>query len=115
VIDEAGALQRILPKSKQKKVIGKPEIEEIVSKIARVPARNVSNDDRSALKNLDRDLKAVVFGQDKAIDALSAAIKMARSGLGNPQKPVGSFLFSGPPAWARPRSRASSPSSWAWS
>jgi ATP-dependent Clp protease ATP-binding subunit ClpA len=96
VIDEAGALQRILPKSKQKKVIGKPEIEEIVSKIARVPARNVSNDDRSALKNLDRDLKAVVFGQDKAIDALAAAIKMARSGLGNPQKPVGSFLFSGP-------------------
>ncbi|HSS29119.1 MAG TPA: AAA family ATPase, partial [Usitatibacter sp.] len=67
VIDEAGALQRILPKSKQKKVIGKPEIEEIVSKIARVPARNVSNDDRSALKNLDRDLKATVFGQDKAI------------------------------------------------
>jgi ATP-dependent Clp protease ATP-binding subunit ClpA len=96
VIDEAGALQRILPKSKQKKVIGKPEIEEIVSKIARVPARNVSNDDRSALKNLDRDLKAVVFGQDKAIDALASAIKMARSGLGNPSKPVGSFLFSGP-------------------
>jgi ATP-dependent Clp protease ATP-binding subunit ClpA len=96
VIDEAGALQRILPKSKQKKVIGKPEIEEIVSKIARVPARNVSNDDRSALKNLDRDLKATVFGQDKAIDALAAAIKMARSGLGNPSKPVGSFLFSGP-------------------
>src|SRR5256885_2955320 len=96
VIDEAGALQRILPKSKQKKVIGKPEIEEIVSKIARVPARNVSNDDRNALKNLDRDLKAVVFGQDRAIDALSAAIKMARSGLGNPQKPIGCFLFSGP-------------------
>src|SRR6187431_3171036 len=96
VIDEAGALQRILPKSKQKKVIGKPEIEEIIAKIARVPARNVSNDDRSALKNLDRDLKATVFGQDKAIDALSAAIKMARSGLGNPSKPVGSFLFSGP-------------------
>jgi ATP-dependent Clp protease ATP-binding subunit ClpA len=115
VIDEAGALQRILPKSKQKKVIGKPEIEEIVSKIARVPARNVSNDDRSALKNLDRDLKATVFGQDKAIDALAAAIKMARSGLGNPAKPVGSFLFSGPPVSARPRSRASSPSSWAWS
>src|SRR6195256_4502948 len=96
VIDEAGALQRILPKSKQKKVIGKPEIEEIVSKIARVPARNVSNDDRSALKTLDRDLKAVVFGQDKAIDALSSAIKMARGALGNPSKPVGSFLFSGP-------------------
>src|SRR5512142_3264356 len=96
VIDEAGALQRILPKSKQKKVIGKPEIEEIVSKIARVPARNVSNDDRSALKNLDRDLKATVFGQDKAIDALAASIKMARSGLGQPTKPIGSFLFSGP-------------------
>ena len=96
VIDEAGALQRILPKSKQKKVIGKHEIEEIVAKIARMPARSVSNDDRSALKNLDRDLKATVFGQDKAIDALSAAIKMARSGLGNPQKPIGSFLFSGP-------------------
>jgi len=96
VIDEAGALQRILPKSKQKKVIGKPEIEEIVSKIARVPARNVSNDDRSALKTLDRDLKATVFGQDRAIDALSSAIKMARSGLGNPQKPIGCFLFSGP-------------------
>src|SRR5881392_1181716 len=96
VIDEAGALQRILPKSKQKKVIGKPEIEEIISKIARVPARNVSSDDRDQLKNLDRDLKAVVFGQDQAIDALTAAIKMARSGLGNPAKPVGSFLFSGP-------------------
>ncbi|MBK8325018.1 MAG: ATP-dependent Clp protease ATP-binding subunit ClpA [Betaproteobacteria bacterium] len=96
VIDEAGALQRILPKSKQKKVIGKPEIEEIVAKIARIPARNVSSDDRAALKTLDRDLRATVFGQDKAIEALSAAIKMARSGLGNPQKPIGSFLFSGP-------------------
>ncbi len=96
VIDEAGAAQRILPKSKQKKVISKREIEEIVAKIARIPSRNVSSDDRSALKNLDRDLKSVVFGQDKAIDALAAAIKMARSGLGNPQKPIGSFLFSGP-------------------
>ena len=96
VIDEAGAAQRILPKSKQKKVITKHEIEEIVAKIARVPAQSVSSDDRSQLKNLDRNLKAVVFGQDKAIDALSAAIKMSRSGLGNPQKPTGSFLFSGP-------------------
>ena len=96
VIDEAGAAQRILPKSKQKKVIGKPEIEEIISKIARIPPATVSTDDRAALKNLDRDLKATVFGQDKAIDALVAAIKMARSGLGNPQKPIGSFLFSGP-------------------
>ncbi|MEJ2173580.1 MAG: ATP-dependent Clp protease ATP-binding subunit ClpA [bacterium] len=96
VIDEAGAAQRIAPKSKQKKVIGKPEIEEIIAKIARIPPRSVSTDDRSALANLDRDLKAVVFGQDQAIDALAAAIKMARSGLGNPQKPIGNFLFSGP-------------------
>src|SRR5712675_319766 len=96
VIDEAGAAQRIAPKAKQKKIIGKPEIEEIIAKIARIPPRTVSTDDRSALANLDRDLKAVVFGQDQAIDALAAAIKMARSGLGNPQKPIGNFLFSGP-------------------
>ncbi len=96
VIDEAGAAQKILPKSKQKKVISKTEIEEIVAKIARIPAKNVTSDDRNALKTLDRDLKNVVFGQDKAIDALVAAIRMARSGLGNPQKPIGNFLFSGP-------------------
>ena len=96
VIDEAGAAQKILPKSKQKRVIGKHEIEEIIAKIARIPAQTVSVDDRNALKTLDRDLKAVVFGQDKAIGALTAAIRMARSGLGNPVKPIGSFLFSGP-------------------
>jgi ATP-dependent Clp protease ATP-binding subunit ClpA len=96
VIDEAGAAQRILPKSKQRKVIGKHDIEEIIAKIARIPTQNVSSSDRNALKTLDRDLKAVVFGQDRAIDALAAAIKMSRSGLGNPQKPIGSFLFSGP-------------------
>jgi len=96
VIDEAGAAQKILPKSKQKRVIGKHEIEEIIAKITRIPAQTVSVDDRNALKTLDRDLKAVVFGQDKAIDALAAAIRMARSGLGNPAKPIGSFLFSGP-------------------
>jgi ATP-dependent Clp protease ATP-binding subunit ClpA len=96
VIDEAGAAQRILPKSRQKKIIGKQDIEEIVAKIARVPSTQVSADDRSALKNLDRDLKAVVFGQSEAIDALAKAIKMARSGLGTPGKPIGSFLFSGP-------------------
>ena len=96
VIDEAGAAQRLLPKSRQKKVISKPEIEDIITKIARIPAKTVSNDDRSALKTLDRDLKNVVFGQDAAIDALAAAIKMSRSGLGNPSKPIGSFLFSGP-------------------
>ena len=96
VIDEAGAAQRILPKSKQKKLIGKTEIEEVVAKIARIPSQHVSSDDRSALKSLDRDLKTVVFGQDQAIEALTRAIKMSRSGLGNPQKPIGSFLFSGP-------------------
>jgi len=96
VIDEAGAAQRILPKSKQKKLIGKQDIEEIVARIARIPSTHISSDDRSSLKNLDRDLKAVVFGQDAAIDALAKAIKMARSGLGNPGKPIGSFLFSGP-------------------
>ena len=96
VIDEAGAAQRILPKSKQKKIIGNKEIEDIVAKIARIPPKNISSDDRTALKTLDRDLKAVVFGQDKAIDALATAIKMARSGLGGGQKPIGSFLFSGP-------------------
>jgi len=96
VIDEAGAAQRILPKSKQKKTITRAEVEEIVAKIARIPPASVSNDDRSKLKNLDRDLKSVVFGQDAAIDALAAAIKMARSGLGKPDKPIGSFLFSGP-------------------
>jgi ATP-dependent Clp protease ATP-binding subunit ClpA len=96
VIDEAGAAQRILPKSKQKKVIGKNEIEDIVSKIARIPPASVSSDDRSKLQYLDRDLKNTVFGQNAAIEALASAIKMARSGLGRPEKPIGSFLFSGP-------------------
>ena len=96
VIDEAGAAQRILPKSKQRKTIGKGEVEEIVAKIARIPPRTVSNDDKTALKTLDRDLKNVVFGQDPAIDALAKAIKMSRSGLGSPGRPIGSFLFSGP-------------------
>ena len=96
IIDEAGAAQRVLPKSKQRKVISKHEIENVIAKAARIPSRNVSNDDRNTLKTLDRDLKTMVFGQNKAINALAAAIKMARSGLGDPQKPVGSFLFSGP-------------------
>ena len=96
VIDEAGAAQRILPKNKQKKTITRAEVEEIVAKIARIPPASVSNDDRSKLKNLARDLSNVVFGQDNAIEALSASIKMARSGLGKPDKPIGAFLFSGP-------------------
>ncbi len=96
VIDEAGAAQRILPAAKRKKTITRNEVEEIVAKIARIPPQSVNSDDRGKLKSLDRDLKSVVFGQDPAIDALAAAIKMARSGLGKPDKPIGSFLFSGP-------------------
>ena len=96
VIDEAGAAQRVLPAAKRKKTITRNEVEEIVAKIARIPPQSVNSDDRSKLKSLDRDLKSVVFGQDPAIDALAAAIKMARSGLGKPDKPIGSFLFSGP-------------------
>ena len=96
VIDEAGAAQRILPLSKRKKTVGKNEVEDIIAKIARIPPQTVSSDDRTQLKNLDRNLKNVVFGQDEAIEALAAAIKMARSGLGRPEKPIGAFLFSGP-------------------
>jgi ATP-dependent Clp protease ATP-binding subunit ClpA len=96
VIDEAGAAQRILAASKRKKTIGKGEIEDIVAKIARIPPANVSNDDRSKLQTIERDLKAVVFGQDKALEVLASAVKMARSGLGKQDKPIGSFLFSGP-------------------
>ena len=96
VIDEAGAAQRILPKLKRKKTIGNKEIEDVVAKVARIPPKNISNDDRSTLKTLERDLKAVVFGQNKAIETLTSAVKMARSGIGQGNKPVGSFLFSGP-------------------
>lgn len=96
VIDEAGAAQRILPASKRKKIISKSEVEEIVAKIARIPPANVSNDDRGKLKTLERDLKNVVFGQDKALEMLASSVKMARSGLGKGDKPIGAFLFSGP-------------------
>ncbi|MGJ7615124.1 MULTISPECIES: ATP-dependent Clp protease ATP-binding subunit ClpA [unclassified Variovorax] len=96
VIDEAGAAQRILPPSKRKKTISKTEVEEIVAKIARIPPANVSNDDRGKLQTIERDLKSVVFGQDKALEVLASAVKMARSGLGKGDKPIGSFLFSGP-------------------
>ncbi len=96
VIDEAGAAQRILPVSKRKKTISKSEIEDIVAKIARIPPASVSSDDRSKLQSLERDLKSVVFGQDKALDVLASSVKMARSGLGKTDKPIGAFLFSGP-------------------
>ncbi len=96
VIDEAGAAQRILAPSKRKKTIGKGEIEDIVAKIARIPPASVSSDDRGKLQTLERDLKSVVFGQDKALEVLAGAVKMARSGLGRRDKPIGAFLFSGP-------------------
>jgi ATP-dependent Clp protease ATP-binding subunit ClpA len=96
VIDEAGALQKILPKTKQKKTISSKEIEEVISKIAKIPSKNINQDDLSMLRNLERDLKAIIFGQDEAINKLSTAIKMARSGLLSDNKPIGSFMFSGP-------------------
>ncbi|MEC8009966.1 MAG: ATP-dependent Clp protease ATP-binding subunit ClpA [Pseudomonadota bacterium] len=96
VIDEAGALQRLAPQSKRKKVIGVSDIEAIVAKIARVPSKTVSSSDKDILLKLDENLKAKVFGQDLAIDTITAAIRMSRAGLASPDKPVGSFLFAGP-------------------
>lgn len=96
VMDEAGAAQRILPKSKQKKVIGKAQIETVIAKVARIPEKTVSHDDKQVLQFLGRDLKNMVYGQENAIDALVASVKMSRSGLALPDKPIGSFLFSGP-------------------
>ncbi|EMU4390866.1 ATP-dependent Clp protease ATP-binding subunit ClpA [Neisseria gonorrhoeae] len=96
VMDEAGAAQRILPKSKQKKVIGKAQIETVIAKVARIPEKTVSHDDKQVLQFLGRDLNNMVYGQEDAIDALVSAVKMSRSGLGLPDKPIGSFLFSGP-------------------
>ena len=96
VIDEVGALQQIQPKSKRKVNIGVSDIEDIVAQIARIPSRQVSSDDKSLLKNLETDLKLGVFGQDSAVDSLSSAIKLARSGLAHEDKPMGSFLFAGP-------------------
>ena len=96
VIDEAGANQRLQPESKRKKIIGVRDIEDIVSKIARVPPKTVSTSDVQSLQNLEKELKMVVFGQDSAIETLASAIKLSRSGLGPEDKPVGSFLFAGP-------------------
>ncbi|WP_127348023.1 ATP-dependent Clp protease ATP-binding subunit ClpA [Pseudidiomarina mangrovi] len=96
VLDEAGASQRLLPPSKRKKTIGVSDIEQIIAKIARIPEQSVSRTDQQTLKNLDRNLKLVVFGQDQAIDQLTSSIRLSRSGLGNENKPIGSFLFAGP-------------------
>ena len=96
VIDEAGAAQLLLPASRRKKTIGAGDIERVVAKIARIPSHQVTSSDKEALRDLDKRLKMVVFGQDPAIDALSSAIKLSRAGLKDPQKPIGSFLFAGP-------------------
>jgi ATP-dependent Clp protease ATP-binding subunit ClpA len=96
VIDEAGASQRLVPASKRRKTLGVKEIEDVVAKLARIPAKNVSRDDMTLLKELDASLKRVVFGQDTAIEALSSAIKLARAGLREPEKPIGNYLFAGP-------------------
>ena len=96
VIDEVGASRMLLPEHKRRKTVTLRDVEEMVAKIARIPAKSVSADDKETLRNLERDLKAMVFGQDKAIEALSAAIKLARAGLREPEKPIGNYLFCGP-------------------
>lgn len=96
VIDEVGASRMLLPENKRRKTVTLKDVEDIVAKIARIPPKSVSTDDRETLKNLERDLKAMVFGQEKAIEALASAIKLSRAGLRDPEKPIGNYLFSGP-------------------
>ncbi|HQA16753.1 MAG TPA: ATP-dependent Clp protease ATP-binding subunit ClpA [Novosphingobium sp.] len=96
VIDEVGAMQMLVPPSRRKKTIGPREIEQVIATMARIPPKNVSTDDRQALEHLEKDLKRVVFGQDRAIEVLASAMKLSRAGLRDPDKPIGSFLFSGP-------------------
>jgi ATP-dependent Clp protease ATP-binding subunit ClpA len=96
VIDETGAAQMLLPESRRRKTITSREVETVIASMARIPPKSVSRDDKEALKSLDRDLKTMVFGQDKAVEALVSAIKLARAGLRDPEKPIGSYLFSGP-------------------
>jgi ATP-dependent Clp protease ATP-binding subunit ClpA len=96
IIDEVGAAQMLVPESRRKKTIQVKDVEAVVAKIARIPPKSVSRDDKQVLLNLERDLKTMVFGQEKAIEALSSAIKLARAGLRDPEKPIGNYLFSGP-------------------
>ncbi len=96
VIDEVGAAQMLVAPSKRRKTVGVKDVEAIVAKIARIPPKNVTRDDKEVLQNLERDLKRMVYGQDKAIDALASAIKLSRAGLREPEKPIGNYLFSGP-------------------
>ena len=106
VIDEVGAAQMLKPEGQRRKTLGVKDIEEVVAKMARVPVKNVNARDKEVLRNLDGDLKSVVFGQDQAIDALASAIKLARAGLRDPQKPIGCYLFSGPDRGRQDRGRA---------
>jgi ATP-dependent Clp protease ATP-binding subunit ClpA len=96
VIDEVGASRMLQPENKRRKTVTLRDVEEIVAKIARIPPKSVSADDKETLRNLERDLRSMVFGQDKAIEALSSAIKLSRAGLRDPEKPIGNYLFSGP-------------------
>ena len=105
VIDESGAAQMLLPESRRKKTIGIKEIETTIATMARIPPKTVSKDDAEVLRHLEQTLKTVVYGQDKAIDALSASIKLARAGLREPEKPIGCYLFSGPDRRRQDRGR----------
>ncbi|GIS97583.1 MAG: hypothetical protein CM1200mP24_08670 [Gammaproteobacteria bacterium] len=96
VIDEAGAAQQLIPANRRKKTIGAPDVEQVVAKIARIPSNQITSSDKESLKDLDKKLKMAVFGQDEAIDMLASAIKLSRAGLKPDEKPIGSFLFSGP-------------------
>ena len=116
VIDEAGAAQHLLPESRRRKTITSKEIEAVVAKIARIPPKNVSKDDAAVLKDLEVSLKRLVFGQDKAIEALASAIKLSRAGLREPEKPIGNYLFTGPDGRRQDRGgQAAGGARWAWS
>ncbi len=114
VIDEVGAMQMLVPPAKRRKIITAREIESVIATMARIPPKSVSKDDKKVLEHLDRDLKRVVFGQNKAIEVLSSAIKLSRAGLRDPDKPIGNYLFSGPTGVGKTEVARSSPISWAF-
>ncbi|MGT2487718.1 hypothetical protein ACU4GA_20975 [Methylobacterium oryzae CBMB20] len=112
VIDETGASQMLVPEARRKRTIGIKEIEATIATMARIPPKTVSKDDAVVLQHLTENLKRVVYGQPNAIEALTSAIKLARAGLRDPDKPIGSYLFAARPASARPRPPSSSPRRW---
>ncbi len=115
VIDEAGAAQHLLPENKKRKTLGTKEIEAVVAKIARIPPKNVSKDDAETLRDLEKTLKRVVFGQDKAVEALCSSIKLARAGLREPEKPIGNYLFAGPTGVGKTEvAKQLASARWAW-